>query len=258
MEKYLYLLLIPESLVASNLPPEAFGAYLATGAERRSRGQALFFEVKPGFETHFFNWEEMERRCVPHENGTPRKSSYLSIYRALEHIPLSAIGSLFLATADGRVLALEKQQWKPDPINALHLYQEFCPVTPQVVSSFSPDAFWKHITDPFQPVSVPQIVFAELDIEDFAFAPERANPGNLPYANIEHLRDCLISIKHQGDKPTKAVSRSAPQNVLYRTIKNGFFLGGKEELFYYPMPSRERLESDHYSWWRSAQMSLGY
>ena len=36
MKQYLYLSLVPEALIASNLSPEEFGNYYATGAFRRN------------------------------------------------------------------------------------------------------------------------------------------------------------------------------------------------------------------------------
>ena len=49
MSPYLYLSMTPESLVASMLPPDEFGAYLATGTRKRPQGKAMFFDIKPGF-----------------------------------------------------------------------------------------------------------------------------------------------------------------------------------------------------------------
>lgn len=43
MKRYLYLSLLPEALIASMLPPEEFGNYLAVGTKKRTRGQAIFF-----------------------------------------------------------------------------------------------------------------------------------------------------------------------------------------------------------------------
>ena len=47
MKIHLYLSLNPEALIASHLAPEEFGAYLAVGTQKYSRGQAMFFEVDP-------------------------------------------------------------------------------------------------------------------------------------------------------------------------------------------------------------------
>ena len=45
MAKHLYLSMIPEALIASMLTPEEFGVYYAVGSEKKSRGQAIFFEI---------------------------------------------------------------------------------------------------------------------------------------------------------------------------------------------------------------------
>lgn len=45
MDAHLYLSLMPEALVASQLSPEDFGAYYAVGTEHKTQGQAAFFEI---------------------------------------------------------------------------------------------------------------------------------------------------------------------------------------------------------------------
>lgn len=254
MEKYLYLSLIPESLIASQLPPEEFGNYYAVGTRKRSRGQAIFFEVEPGFESDAFSWEEMERRTVPHPDGRMKRSVYLSVYRVLERVPLSALKKLYLATDDGRVLGLDKAPFTPElPASLHHLYQELCPMTPRVVSSMAPDGFCKAITSPENAVSVPKIVFAELELKKLARDPEANDLGDLPYMNIGHLRDCLRELESKTGKATKQVDRGLKGELLYRTVKGGFFVGDANEMLYYPLPEREQLEREYYEWWRSAQ-----
>jgi hypothetical protein len=257
MKVNLYLSVIPEALIASQLPPEEFGNYYAVGSQKRSRGQAMFFEVLPDFKSDYLRLEEAETRCVAHEDGGPRKSSYLSIYRALEHVPLTALGKLYLSTDDGRVLALSAAQYRPVPAEALHLYQEICPVTPRVASRLPPDEFAAYITDRKNPVSVEKIVFAELRLDDLARDPEKGNVSNLPYVNIDHLRDCLKELSNRFAKPTKVVVRDTSPSLFYRTLLGGFYVAGASGLLYYPMPSRDELESHYYAWWRSAVTSFG-
>ena len=252
MKKYLYLSLIPESLIASMLPPEQFGNYYAVGAEKRSRGQAIFFEVDPAFRSDYLPLQDIEKRCVPHTDGSPRRSTYLSIYRVLEHVPLSALGNLHLATTDGRVLSLGQKPFEAKSEDRLHLYQEFCPVNPRVASTLDPVAFLRHMTDPMQPISVGKIVFCEMRLEELATDPEGGAVEDLPYHNIHHLRDCLLGLKYDPNKKTKVVMRHLQQDVLFRTVRSGFFVGDKEHLLYYPMPSLEELELNHHPWWRSA------
>ena len=102
----LYLNLIPESLVASNLPPQEFGSYLAVGPKFFSRGEAIFFKLKPDFDASEFSKVGEGELAPPHPDGSPKRSRYLTAYRVLERVPLDALGSLFLTTDDGRVLEI--------------------------------------------------------------------------------------------------------------------------------------------------------
>jgi hypothetical protein len=257
MKPHLYLSLIPESLVASMLSPKDFGSYYATGPSGRSRGQAIFFEVDPALKSDYFNLGRIKTHCVPHADGRPRSTTYLAAYRVLEHVPLEALGKLYLATNDGKVLALEKAQYVVPPEPSVHLYQEFCPMGPRVASRLGPLDFCRVVTDRTLPVSVPKIVFAELILRELREDPDAPEPGNLPYSNIDHVRDCLKTVSGAGAKDTKLVVRNVRGDVLYRTIKNGFFVGAGETCLFYPMPSREHLENEHYDWWRSALATFG-
>ena len=127
MAVYLYLSLIPEALVASMLSPMDFGAYFAVGTEKKARGQAMFFSVDRGFSSDYFPLSEIDSRCVPHAKGEPKRSVYLSVYRVLEHVPLSAIGGLYLTTRDGRVLEIAPTRSLPTYPRAYRMYQEICP-----------------------------------------------------------------------------------------------------------------------------------
>jgi hypothetical protein len=256
MKVNLYLSIIPEALIASHLDPEEFGNYYAVGSLKRSRGQAMFFDVAPNFSCEYLRLDEAGKRCVPHEDGSPRRSSYLAIYRALEHVPLSSLGRLHLATDDGRVLSIDRAPYPENTASpGLHLYQEICPVTPRVASKLAPDAFAKYITDRANPVSVDKIVFAELRLDALATDPEKGSVSNLPYANIDHLRDCLRELRNRYAKPTKVVARDTSAAILYRTVLGGFHVADRTGMAYYPLPSREELETVHYAWWRSANSS---
>ncbi len=256
MKQYLYLSLIPESLIGSQLPPEEFGNYYAVGTRKRTRGQAIFFEVER-FESDYFDWSELERHCVAHPDGKPKRSAYMGIYRVLEHVPLSALKKLYLVTDDGRVLGLDRAEFKPEPISQYHLYQELCPVTPRVVSKLDPPEFCKSLTDRSKTVSVDKLVFTELTLNRLSRDPESNDVGDLPYPNLGHLRDCLREIEGKDGKMNKQVTRSLTGEVLFRTIKNGFFAGNGEDFVYFPMPSHDELAREHHEWWRSALSTFG-
>lgn len=258
MQSYLYLSLMPEALVASHLPPEEYGNYLAVGSKKRARGQALFFKLSDTYTRERLEVLGQHTLVEPDAGRGPRRSAYLSIYRVLEQVPPDALESLHLVTEEGRVLALHPAEFVPDPGPRFHLYQEFCPITPRVVSTLGPREFAARITDHRELVSLPALLFADLQLARLAEDPEANGVENLPYPNLEHLRDCLRELREKPHKTTKTVIRFLQQDVLYRTIRRGFYLATAGGGFrFYPMPSREQLESVYYPWWRSALSTFG-
>lgn len=243
-----------EALVASHLEPDDFGLYMAVGTQKNTRGNLLFFEIDPELKSNYFRLEDIEYRCRVHKDGSPKKSKYISIYRVLEHLNLSAFGKLYLTTADGRTMSLESS---PYNINGEgkgpNLFQELCPVSPLVVSSHAPSEFSAFMTDIKNPLHVPKIFFADLKLE---LDKDGKLSGNLPYADPVHIVDCLNELKSGGEKPTKTVSRNPQIHGFFRTIRRGFFLGDNTGLKFYKFPSKKELEVDHAFWWRSASESM--
>jgi len=251
---HLYLSLVPEALIASMLTPEEFGNYYAVGTKKKSSGQAIFFEVDPDFRSKYFRINEGVSRCVSHEDGTPKASIYISVYRVLEHVDLSALRELFLVTQDGRTLGLESSGTIPHLDDGLHLYKEIAPVSPLIASRLNPMEFYDLIVkNPTSLVTLPAIVFSELRLDELAEDPEMGQVGDLPYRNMDHLREVLMDLK---TKPvaTKMVDRISPAIFAYRTVKNGFYVGNESDLIFYPMLSSDELRENNYRWWRSANM----
>ena len=251
---HLYLNLIPESLVASDLPPQEFGSYMAVGPRFFSRGEAIFFELKPDFDAEIFATENVAEFADPSPGDPPKRSRYLATYRVLERIPRDALGSLYLTTDDGRVLEIERGDYQPEAERQLHLFQEFCPATPAVASRLSPGEFVEAVTNPAAPVSFPRLVFADLILNGLATDPLGGDTGNLPYRELDHVRHCLASLSESDSKMTKNISRRLFGRINYRTMGRGFYVGDREGLAFYPMPTRAQLESIYHEWWRSAQV----
>ncbi len=110
MKIHYYLTLFPvEALIASQLTPVQFGSYMATGSKKGSFENIIFIELTGEF-GDYFDWKYAHEKCVPHGNGNPKNSLYLSVYRTLEHIPFSVMDTLYLTTRDGRTLPLEKSE----------------------------------------------------------------------------------------------------------------------------------------------------
>ncbi len=252
-ETYLYLSMTPEALVASMLPPMAFGIYLAVGTRKRSHGQAMYFDLKTNFQSDYFDLSSIADRCVPHPDGQPKHSVYIGIYRALEHIPLEAVNNLYLATKDGRVLELQQGQIPSQIRGKYHLYKEICPVHPLIASSLNPMEFCRFITDPSGHIYVPRICFVDMELGELAEDSRNDRTDDLPYHHLDHIRDCLLQLENQ-QKHIKTVDRIEPLEYSYHRIKSGFFLGDRHGLLYFPFPSLSELESTYHKWWRSADV----
>ena len=235
------------------LPPEGFGMYLSTGTKKRNKGQTIFFEVDLGQIERIIDMDSLNKRCVAKEDGSPKSSVYLSVYRVLETIPTSALKSLYLTTDHGLVLELKKASYdkNKEARNALHLYQELCPVTPLVASELAPSAFLKRLTDGSQPIVLPKLFFVELKLGELATNPLGGSAEHLPYQNIGHLRDCLEILKGEYEKHMKTVQRIYSGLLLYRTIETGFYVGAKDDMAFYPYPTMSELENINYEFFRA-------
>jgi len=252
MSKYVYLTCTPEALVASMLPPEGFGMYLSTGTKKRNKGQTIFFEVDLNRIEDLIDIESLNKRCVAKDDGSPKSSVYLSVYRALEVVPSDALKSLYLTTDHGCVLELKKAPYNKmdEPKNALHLYQELCPVTPLVASGLAPSVFLKKLTDGSQAITLPKLFFVELKLGELATNPLSGSAADLPYSNIGHLRDCLEILRGEYEKHMKTVQRIFSGTLLYRTIASGFYVGSKDDIVFYPYPDMKHLEDINYEFFR--------
>jgi hypothetical protein len=253
MNNYIYLTCNPEALVASMLPPERFGLYLSTGTKKLNKSQTIFFEVDVDKIERIIDMKSLNKRCVAKPDGSPKSSVYLSVYKVLETVPLAALKSLYLTTDHGCALELKKAVYDKasEPENALHLYQELCPVTPLVASSLAPSVFLKRLTDGSIPIVLPKLFFVELKLGELATNPLSGSAEHLPYPNIGHLRDCLEIIKGEYEKHMKTVHRIFSGELLYRTVDTGFYVGAKNELAYYPYPRMAELEKINYNFFRA-------
>jgi hypothetical protein len=248
MAVYLYLSMMPESLVASMLPPDEFGRYLAAGTRKRARGQAMFFDLTGSFKSDYFDFSRLKEHCVPHADGEPKHSVYLAIYRVMEHVPIRVIHRLWLVTPTARVLELQRGEMPSEFPGRYHLYQEICPVHPLIASSLDPPKLCRFITDPARPISVPRICFADLELAELADDPRHGRATDLPYDHLDHVRDCFVGLEDDRGKHTKTIDRINPPVFPYRAVRNGFFLGDQQEVLYFPYPKPEELESKHFFW----------
>jgi len=240
-----------EALVASQLDAAEFGLYMAVGTQKLTSGRVLFLEIdEAGLDRDHFKLHDIHERCKPHADGSPKRSKYVSVYRAMEFIPLTAYRDLHLTTADGRVLSIAPSDYDPsleEP--GPNLYRELCPLVPLVVSGLSPRDFCLSMTNLENPISVPRLFFADLRLD--RDAKGRLSP-NLPYPEPAHLADCIQQLSFDDTKKTKTVSRTPSTPGFFRVIRRGFFVGDQTGIRTYRFPSLDDLEIKHARWWHSA------
>jgi hypothetical protein len=253
METHFYLSVSPiEALIASQLPPEQFGQYMAIGSKNGSYERIMFIELDGGF-GDYFDWAYAKERCVQHENGEPKHSVWMSVYRVLENVPLSVMKQLYLTTKDGRSMGIEPTSDISFPAREFYVYQELAPLTPLVVSSLEPKAFARYMTDPSNKVSVPRVVFSDLKVVDFDDAMRTGNIGATYDKNLEHLKACVHDVKSLPDKPNKNVERSV-SSFSYQIIRDAVYVGDEDSIVTFPMPSIDEIRQKYYDWGRSAMI----
>jgi hypothetical protein len=252
MNTYIYLSITPEALIGSMLPPKDFGAYLATGTRKRNKGQAIFFEIDLESIRDIIDIKYLNQRCVSKPDGSPKHTVYLAVYKAMEMVPMKAFKSLYLTTENGIVLELQKSEYKKaeEIRDQLHLYQELCPVTPQVASKLPPSEFLRTLTDGSMAIKFPKLCFVDLKLGELATRPLKGSAEHLPYPNIGHLRDCLETLKDD-QKQMKTVLRFYKGELLYRSVETGYYLGDKDSMLFYRYPTMAELENINYDFLRT-------
>lgn len=255
MNTHYYLSVFPtEALIASQLEPARFGQYMAIGSKNGSYEKIMFIELEGDF-GDYFDWKYAKERCVPHSNGDPKNSVWMSVYRALEHTPVDKLRSMFLTTIDGRTLEVSRSEFSaPEAAREYYVYQELCPVTPLVVSAHNPAEFARFMTDPGSHVRVPSVVFADLKVIDFNNPEKTGNIGATYDKNIEHLKQCIHAVTEHSGKVNKNVERSNVGSFGYQIINQGIYVGNGAKIAMYKMPSIEQIRQNHYDWGRSAMI----
>lgn len=252
---HVYLTLFPnEALIASHLPPESFGVYMATGIRRASSEPIVFVELQGDLKAGGIPVDRAEARIRNLPADVTKNSIYLSVYRCLEQVSLALLGTLYLVTRDGRSLTLSRGETVPSPPErSIHLYQELCPVRPLVASTLDPVGFCKHMTDPASEIHLPKIAVADLKVLDPMKLEDAGNIGSLYYAAApEHMRDCFHSLLHIPDKVSKVVARFRLESFSYQLIESGIHIASASQHVFYPMLSTEEIRSNHRDWGKSA------
>jgi len=255
METRYYLSIFPlESLIASQLTPEQFGQYMSTGRKNGSYEKIIFIEIEGG-KGSYFDWKHAQEKCVRHEDGEPKHSLWMSVYRTLEHVPLEAMKEMYLVTNDGRTLKVEPRQYEDTAQNRDYwMYQELCPVNPLVVATYPPNVFSEHMTHEEVKVAVPTIAFADLKVIDLNNLEDTGNVGKTYDTNLQHLRDCINSVTGDDVKKVKNVERARTESFGYQTIDRAIYVGKGKNVVEYRLPTLDEIRMNHFDWGKSAMV----
>lgn len=255
--QYLYMIVFPiNALVASQLNPHRFAEHYTVGSAKHYRGKVIFTEVDINFRHTYFDIDYYLSQTVPHENGEPKKTKFISSYTVLEHIDLKALKSLYLVTPNGRALEIHSSPYtaRNEP-GKVRIYQEITPLTNLVASTLDQRAFSRYITKETRSKGCPKICFTQYELEVNEFLKYNQNrdlmSSPIPDSNPQRLYDYLSELKQNPEKKTKTISLSSTLlEASYLLIKHGFWFAAGEEMVFYPMPSIEQLEDKHYDWWK--------
>ncbi len=253
----LFVILHPTSaLIGSQLTAEQLARHYTVGPTRHYRGKVIFAEVDAAFRNPYFRIDEAMSELKPHEDGRPKATKFISTYRILEHIDLSALKELHLVSGEGYCLDLQPAPYSGEPAAGEKIYAEISPMHMLVLSRLDLTEFGTFITDPANSIGAPRFFFTQLDLgtEEFLAEYER-NPFMAPPIPNLHpaiLRDAIHELRTSAHKSNKGLSlRSNLDNISYRMIRTGFMFASQREWKFYPMPPIGEIEKRNLKFYRS-------
>ncbi len=253
----LYLILHPTSaLIGSQLTAEQLARHYTVGPTRHYRGKVIFAEVDIAFRNPYFAIEAALKDLIPHPDGRPKATKFISCYRVLEHVDFSALKSLYLTSEEGYALELKPGSLPGGATPTESIYAEITPLRMLVLSKLDFSAFGSFITDPTNAIGAPRFLYTQLELstDEFLSDYERNPYVQPPIPNVHPaiLRDAIKELRTVGYKSNKGLSlRSNLDNVSYKLISKGFLFAAQKDTKFYPMPSYDEIEKTNLKFWKS-------
>jgi hypothetical protein len=253
----IYQILYPNpALVASQLSPEDIARHYLVGSIRHDSGKHVFAEIDPNFRHPYFEIDENMKFMVPHEDGSPKHTRFISTYRVLEHMDFDAIQTLYLSTSEAHLMPL-----KPAPYELKHqtgflrTFAEIAPLSMLVMSPYEFPEFGRFITAPHNTKGAPKLFYTQIDlnVEEFLTSFERNPFTQAPFSFLHpsKLRDAIQQLRIKPEKKTKGLSLYCPlDQISYKKIRHGFMFASQEKLRFFPMPSLHDIEVNHFKFWQ--------
>jgi hypothetical protein len=256
-ENRLYHILYPNhALVASQLSPEAFARHYLIGSIRHYTGKLVFADIDINFRHPYFNIEESLRELVPHPDGSPKRTKFISSYRVLEHMDFDCIKSLYLSTAEAHLLELKPQSYdKVHRSGFLRTFAEIAPLSMLVMSPMDMREFGQYITQPGNPKGSPKLFYTQIELNTDEFLKNfESNPfmqAPFPFLHPSKLRDAIQQMSVDNEKKTKGLALSCPlDQISFKMIRHGFMFASQEKTRFFPMPGLQEMEAKHFQFWR--------
>lgn len=256
-ENRLYQILYPnQGLVASQLTPEAFARHYQIGSLRHFTGKLVFAEIDPSFRHPYFDIDAGLAALVPHPDGSPKRTKFISSYRVMEHMDFAAIKTLYLSTAEANVLGLKPREYdKVHQPGFLRTFAEIAPLSMLVMSPMDMREFGGYITQPGNSKGCPKLFYTqiELDVDEFLrnFESNPFMPAPFPFLHPSKLRDAIQQMKVDTEKKTKGLALYCPlDQISYKSIRHGFMFASQDKTKFFPMPSVQEIEASHFEFWK--------
>ncbi|HUZ17834.1 MAG TPA: hypothetical protein VMV68_05570 [Spirochaetia bacterium] len=253
-----YSIMYPNlALVGSQLTPEQFAKHYTTGSRRSYNGKVIFAEVDSTFRDPYFDIDGVIGEIVPHPDGSPKATKFISSYRVLEHLDFDSLKSLYLTSPEGFCLELESAPYKDvHKPGLIRLFAEIAPMRMLVLSNYDFIQFSGNITDPRNRKGAPKLFYTQIDLDIPEFVEEyEQNPFTQPAVASIHpsaLRDGYLQLKDNAGKHTKGLCLdSSLDRIPYKLIRHGFMFASREKNLFYPMPTMAEIEKRNFKFWRT-------
>lgn len=257
-DKRMYMILYPNpALVASQLEPSDFARHYISGSTRYYDGKVVFAEVDPAFRDPFFQIDHALEAVHAHEDGRPKATKFISVYRVLEHMDFSAINHVYLTTPEAVTLELQPEEHPQtrEP-GLLRIFAEITPLRMLVLTKHDFIHFGQSITDPHTLRWVPRIFYTQLEFDADEFIKEHErNPlmnQPLPGLHPSRLRDAIEELRASRDKSMKGLALDCSfDRIPYRTIRHGFMFASQDETRFFRMPDQREIQDNNYRFWKA-------
>lgn len=257
-EKRLYAIFHPSpALIGSQLNPQSFARHYLSGSVRHYSGKIIFAELDSTFRNDYFRIDEYMEEVRSHEDGRPKATKFISVYRVLEHLDFSSVKKLYLSTPEGAVLGLEPgsdiQTREP---GILRLYAQINPVRMLVLTTMNFLEFGEEATNLSQSRSVPSLLYTQLefDAEQFLndFEVNPLMPPPVPKLHPSKMRDAILELSATRTKKSKGLLLdSSFDEIPYRMVRHGFMYARSGEHRFFSMPTWHEVEKSNYRFWKA-------